>query len=125
MAFDANGNSTSKLAQQVKATFSPDKLQTNGQPVYTFEQQINLKNGENYLYLGVWDMNTGQFGTIQLSLDATHPKPGIKDIKTKALQRLPRRLVTSRHTIKQFASTMRHRRSRLKFTVTVVATSTG
>jgi hypothetical protein len=78
MAFDANGNSTVKLAQQVVATFSPEKLQTSGQPVYTFEQQINLKDGENYLYLGVWDMNTGRFGTIQLSLDATHPKPGIK-----------------------------------------------
>jgi hypothetical protein len=34
-----------------------------------------------YLYLGGWDMNTGQFGRIQLSLDATHPKPGIKEIK--------------------------------------------
>jgi hypothetical protein len=78
MAFDANGNSTAKLSQQVIATFSPEKLQISGQPVYTFEQQINLKDGENYLYLGVWDMNTGQFGTIQLSLDARHPKPGIK-----------------------------------------------
>jgi VWFA-related protein len=81
MAFDANGNSTAKLSQQVIATFSPEKLQISGQPVYTFEQQINLKDGENYLYLGVWDMNTGQFGTIHLSLDATHPKLGNKDSK--------------------------------------------
>jgi hypothetical protein len=81
MAFDANGNTTAKLTQQVVATFSPEKLQTSSQSVYTFEQQINLKVGENYLYLGVWDMNTGQFGTIQLSLDATHPKEGISPIK--------------------------------------------
>jgi len=81
MAFDANGNTIAKLTQEVIATFSPEKLQVDGQPVYTFEQQINLKNGENYLYLGVWDMNTGQFGTIQLSLDATRPKQGISPIK--------------------------------------------
>jgi VWFA-related protein len=74
MAFDANGNSTAKFAQQVIATFSPEKLGGNGQPTYTFEQQINLKDGENYLYLGVWDMNTGQFGTIQFSLDVASPK---------------------------------------------------
>jgi hypothetical protein len=76
MAFDPNGNATAKLAQQVIATFSPEKLQTNGQPIYTFEQQINLKDGENYLYLGVWDENTGQFGAIQLSLDVAPPKRG-------------------------------------------------
>jgi VWFA-related protein len=74
MAFDANGNSTAKLTQQIKATFSPEKLQSNGQPIFAFEQQIDLKNGENYLYLGVWDMNTGQFGTIQFSLDVASPK---------------------------------------------------
>jgi VWFA-related protein len=73
MAFDANGNSTARLIQQVIATFSPEKLQSNGQPVYPFEQQINLKKGENYLYLGVWDVNTGQFGAIQLSLDVARP----------------------------------------------------
>ncbi len=75
LAFDANGNSTAKLTQQVTATFSQENLGVNGQPVYSFEQPINLKDGENYLYLGVWDVNTGQFGTIQLSLDATHPNP--------------------------------------------------
>ncbi len=75
MAFDANGNSTAKLTQQVTATFSQENLSVSGQPVYTFEQSINLKDGENYLYLGVWDVNTGQFGTIQLSLDAPRPNP--------------------------------------------------
>jgi VWFA-related protein len=75
LAFDANGNSTAKLTQQVTATFSQENLSVSGQPVYTFEQSINLKDGENYLYLGVWDVNTGQFGTIQLSLDAPRPYP--------------------------------------------------
>ena len=81
MAFDANGNSTAKLTQQVTATFSQENLSVSGQPVYTFEQPINLKDGENYLYLGVWDINTGQFGTIQLSLDAPRPKPTNTAIK--------------------------------------------
>jgi VWFA-related protein len=81
MAFDANGNSTAKLAQQVIATFSPEKLEGNGQPTYTFEQQINLKAGENYLYLGVWDVNTGQFGAIQLSLEVARPKREPADAK--------------------------------------------
>ncbi len=81
MAYDANGNSTAKLTQQVTANFSQENLSVSGRPVYTFDQLINLKDGENYLYLGVWDVNTGQFGTIQLSLDATHPKPGDKNVE--------------------------------------------
>jgi hypothetical protein len=72
MAFDANGNSTAKVIQQVTATFNPKNIPVNGIPIYNFEQQIELKHGENYLYLGVWDVNTGQFGAIQLSLDTTH-----------------------------------------------------
>lgn len=83
MAFDANGISTAKLTQQVTATFSQENLSVNGQPVYTFEQPINLKNGENYLYLGVWDVNTGQFGTIQLSLDATKDKSKTESTKNE------------------------------------------
>jgi hypothetical protein len=47
----------------------------------SFPMCSNLKDGENYLYLGVWDVNTGQFGTIQLSLDATRPKPRNEDAK--------------------------------------------
>jgi VWFA-related protein len=81
MAFDGNGRSTAKLTQQVTATFTKEELSVNGQPAYTFEQPIDLKDGENYLYLGVWDVNTGQFGTIQLSLDAKHPKAGPKEVQ--------------------------------------------
>jgi hypothetical protein len=83
MAFDANGISTAKLTQQVTATFSQENLSVNGQPVYTFEQPINLKNGENYLYLGVWDVNTGQFGTIQLPLDATKDRSKTESTKNE------------------------------------------
>ena len=82
LVFDGNGNSTAKLTQQVTATFSLDNLRASSQPVYTFDQRIDLKHGENYLYLGVWDMNTGQFGTIQLSLDASQSK--IESTKTNS-----------------------------------------
>jgi VWFA-related protein len=81
MAFDANGNSTAKVIQQVTATFNPKNIPVNGIPIYNFEQQIDLKHGENYLYLGVWDVNTGQFGAIQLSLDAAHPEARSKATK--------------------------------------------
>ncbi len=64
------------LPRKSRQRFSQQNLSVSGQPVYSFEQPINLRDGENYLYLGVWDANTGQFGTIQLSLDATHPKAG-------------------------------------------------
>jgi hypothetical protein len=81
MAFDGNGRSTANLTQQVTATFSQEELSVSGHPVYIFEQPIDLKDGENYLYLGVWDVNTGQFGTIQLSMDATRSKtaPAVKN----------------------------------------------
>lgn len=72
---------TARLTQQITLTFSPEKLRTSGEHIYTFEQQINLKDGENYLHLGVWDANTGQFGTIRLSVDATRNEPAKKDTK--------------------------------------------
>jgi VWFA-related protein len=81
LALDGNGNPTARLAQEVTVTFSPEKLRVAGQHVYAFEQQIILRNGENYLHLAVWDPSTGQFGMIELSLDAAHPKPHKQDIK--------------------------------------------
>jgi VWFA-related protein len=79
LAFDGNGRSTANLTQQVTANFTEEALRVSGEPVFTFDQQIDLKDGENYLYLGVWDVNTGQFGTIQLSMDVTRPKAGHQD----------------------------------------------
>jgi VWFA-related protein len=74
LAFDRNGSAVVKLTQKVLATFSEEKLHVSGEPTFTFEQQIDLKAGENYLYLGVWDMSNGHLGTIQLSVQAVPPK---------------------------------------------------
>jgi VWFA-related protein len=73
LAFDRNGSTVVKLTQKVVATFSDEKLHINGEPAFTFEQRIDLKTGENFVYLGVWDMSNGHFGTIQLSVQ-TEPQ---------------------------------------------------
>jgi hypothetical protein len=39
----------------------------------TFDQQLNLKKDDEYLYLAVWDITSGRLGTLQVPVHA--PKP--------------------------------------------------
>jgi hypothetical protein len=39
-----------------------------------FSQTVNLPQGSNYLYLGVWDMTTGRTGTVNAAVDVNKPQ---------------------------------------------------
>jgi len=69
MAFNENGRAMVRKGERVTMTLNEEVLKKNPTAPLTVNQQINLKNGDNYLYLAVWDMANGRLGTLQVSLD--------------------------------------------------------
>lgn len=61
VAFNQMGEAVGANGQRVKLTFAVDN------PTYPIciEQQIDLKKGDNYISLAVWDTTTGRLGALQ------------------------------------------------------------
>jgi hypothetical protein len=47
-----------------------DELRANPGVQLAFDQRLNLKKDDEYLYLAVWDMASGRLGTLQVPLKA-------------------------------------------------------
>jgi hypothetical protein len=48
-----------------------DEVRANPGVQLTFDQRLNLKKDDEYLYLAVWDMTNGRLGTLQVPLKAS------------------------------------------------------
>lgn len=68
--FDANGDIVTRLGTRVNFVVKPDKLKDFPRYVYPFDQRINLRKGQNYLYLAIWDLHSGRLGTLQVPFAA-------------------------------------------------------
>jgi len=74
LAFDQNGEKVAVKGDQVSARFPQNDPH---QPI-KIEQTINLKPGDLYLYVAVWDSANGRVGTLQIP--ATVPRlPKLKN----------------------------------------------
>jgi VWFA-related protein len=71
--YDRNGELVSRKA--LNFALSVDQQQARSLPdaKLIFVQNVNLPQGSNYLYLGVWDMTTGRTGTVNASVDVKKP----------------------------------------------------
>ncbi|MGC2399173.1 MAG: VWA domain-containing protein [Acidobacteriaceae bacterium] len=71
--YDRNGELASRKA--LKFTFGVDQQKARSLPdaKLSFAHTVNLPQGSNYLYLGVWDMTTGRMGTLSATVDVTKP----------------------------------------------------
>lgn len=69
IAFNHLGTAIASLPQSITVNVDQSKVQSDPNAFVTFDRQIRLPSGEDYLYLAVWDATTGRFGTINLSLD--------------------------------------------------------
>jgi hypothetical protein len=68
-AFDQHGRSISRIADKVTLSVSQDHIDSAPPDARIgFDQQINLPNGEDFLYVAVWNMETGRAGTVQIPL---------------------------------------------------------
>lgn len=68
-AFDQHGRSISRIADKVTLSVSQEHIDSAPPDARIgFDQQINLPNGEDFLYVAVWNQETGRAGTVQIPL---------------------------------------------------------
>jgi VWFA-related protein len=74
VAVNGDGQAMERNAEQVTMTLTDETLHRNPAQPVTVDQQLNLKKGDEYLYLAVWDMTSGRLGTLQIPIEV--PKAG-------------------------------------------------
>ena len=74
VALNREGRAVDSQAEKVKLTLKTDAVPLKPGVQLAFDQRLNLKKGDEYLYLAVWDMASGRLGTLQIPLQV--PKTG-------------------------------------------------
>jgi hypothetical protein len=69
ITFDQHGRPLSRIADNVTLSVSQDHIDSAPPDARIgFDQQINLPKGEDFLYVAVWNPETGRVGTLQIPL---------------------------------------------------------
>jgi VWFA-related protein len=68
VVLNRDGSVVNKHAERVTMTLNQEVRRTHPEVPISFDQQINLKKDDDYLYLAVWDMTGGRLGTLQIPL---------------------------------------------------------
>jgi VWFA-related protein len=68
VVLNRDGSVVNKHAERVTTTLNQKVLRIHPDVPFGFDQQINLKKDDDYLYLAVWDMTGGRLGTLQIPL---------------------------------------------------------
>lgn len=77
LAFDRNGDRVAKRMLELTMGVHEDMVRNQPNAALIFNETVNLPRGRNYLYLGVWDMTSGQMGTVNAEVEVA--KPGTKE----------------------------------------------
>jgi VWFA-related protein len=68
LAFNEEGSAETRLANQLTFAINENNLRLHPKAIIPVDQQINLRKGQKYLYLAIWDMTSGRLGTLQIPL---------------------------------------------------------
>jgi hypothetical protein len=68
VVLNRDGRIVNKNAERVTTTLNQEVRRIRPEIPIGFDQQINLKKDDDYLYLAVWDMTGGRLGTLQIPL---------------------------------------------------------
>jgi hypothetical protein len=71
--YDRDGEQVSRKALKFALDVDQQKARSQPNAMLNFAQTVNLPQGSNYLYLGVWDMTTGRIGTVNAAVDVKKP----------------------------------------------------
>lgn len=74
LAFNHFGGLTASVAEKLTFSLNEENAKASPTAKFSFDQQINLPKGEDYLYIALWDIINGRVGTLQLPLDIEKPK---------------------------------------------------
>jgi VWFA-related protein len=66
IAFDQNGSLIGHEAQEFTMRLNEDRLRLTPHAPVLLQQQIDLRKGDAYLYLTMWDMTSGHAGSIEM-----------------------------------------------------------
>jgi VWFA-related protein len=67
LAFNQSGRPVARITEKVTLGVSRERIDASGpSPRIGFTQDINLPQGEDFLYVGVWNIETGRMGTVQI-----------------------------------------------------------
>jgi VWFA-related protein len=73
IVYDRNGELVSRKGLKFALGVDQQKARSLPDAKLHFAQSVNLPQGSNYLYLGVWDMTTGRMGTVNAAVDVKKP----------------------------------------------------
>jgi VWFA-related protein len=68
VVLNRDGRAVDKHAERVSMTLDQDVLRLHPGAPFGYDQRLNLKKDDDYLYLAVWDMTSGRLGTLQIPL---------------------------------------------------------
>ncbi|HEX4036448.1 MAG TPA: hypothetical protein VHX37_00190 [Acidobacteriaceae bacterium] len=76
LAVDRNGQPVMRIAE--RATIGVDEVKVHADPkaVVSFDQQLNLPHGQDYLDIGVWDLTSGRLGMLTVPVMVAKKKQG-------------------------------------------------
>ena len=74
VVLNGEGRAVDTHAERVTLTLNEDVIRRNPDAPLIFDQRLNFKKEDQYLYLALWDMASGRLGTLQVPLQV--PKPG-------------------------------------------------
>jgi VWFA-related protein len=71
--YDRNGELVSRKALKFTLSIDEQKARSLPNAKLNFALTVNVPQGSNYLYLGLWDMTTGRMGTVNAAVDVKKP----------------------------------------------------
>lgn len=69
LVFNQYGRVVKRKGQEFTLTFDGARLAANPASVLRFDQQVDLPKGDQHALVGVWDMETGRLGTIEIPIN--------------------------------------------------------
>jgi VWFA-related protein len=74
IVIDRYGRAIDSRAEQVTIALNEAAIRNHPDAPLTFDQRLNLKKDDEYLYLAVWDVTSGRLGTLQVPVHVPRPE---------------------------------------------------
>jgi hypothetical protein len=71
VVLNRDGRAVDAHAERVTMTRHEDVVRLHPEVPFVFDQRLNLKKDDDYLYLAVWDLTSGRLGSLQIPLQVS------------------------------------------------------
>jgi VWFA-related protein len=76
LAYNQYGRPVARVTQKLTLGFPQERVIASGpSPNLGFQQEVNLPKGRDFLYVAVWNTQTGRLGTVQIPLTVGKAQP--------------------------------------------------